>query len=149
MTAFVRIAEALRSAGLRVAETSTGARSQCPAHGSKGLTLAIRPNQKNPDGPVQLTCFAGCAAGDVLAELGLTLGDLYDDNTPRPRTPARPKPSPWDLLGDPGHFCDRIQQQEAIEASPEHRQHLRDLAAWAAPRPGDYAGGPSGDWGQG
>ncbi|TDO52618.1 hypothetical protein EV643_102457 [Kribbella sp. VKM Ac-2527] len=143
MSAYDNITDALRTAGMKVTESSNGARSQCPSHGSRGLSLAVRENPRNPDGPLHVTCFAGCETEAVLAELGLGLRDLYDSSrTVHRRGQSRPrrKPSPWDALGDPDHFASRCLQQEKLEASPEYQQHLRDLAEWAKPRPGDYIG---------
>lgn len=166
MTAYDNLTDALRSAGMRVTESSAGARSQCPAHNSRGLTLAMRRGTKNP-ATVQLTCHAGCDAGDVLAAIGLEWKDLYDDTGDRPWTPPRPRrePSPWDLLGDIEHFCDRIVQQEAIDAGPpfpkpEISHGVVDLdeldAAWAlhvrretAPEYGTGGGDGYGEWSAG
>lgn len=47
-------------------------RARCPAHRSKGLTLAIYADK---DG-IGLHCHAGCDRDDVLAALGLTWKDL-------------------------------------------------------------------------
>lgn len=163
MTAYDNLTDALRSAGMRVTESSAGARSQCPAHGSRGLTLAMRRGTKNP-ATVQLTCHAGCETEDVLAAIGLSFRDLYEDTTDRAWTPPRPRrqPSPWDLLGDINHFCDRIIQQEAIDAGPpfprtEIGKAIADLdeldAAWArhvrretAPEYGQGGGDGCGEW---
>jgi len=137
------VLEALRSVGMKVTESSNGARSQCPVHGSRSLTLAVRENPRNADGPLHVTCFAGCQTEAVLAELGLGLRDLYDGTFNRGLTSAprsRPKPSPWDALGDPDHFASRCQQQEQLEASPEYQRHRAELAEWAKPRPGDFPG---------
>lgn len=101
MSAYERVTDALRDGGMRVTESPAGARSQCPVHGSRGLTLAVRPNPKNPAGPLHVTCFAGCDIEAVLAELGLSLRDLYDgDDRQHSSTPPRSwrKPNPWDAL---------------------------------------------------
>lgn len=150
VSAYEHVTEALRTAGMKVTESSNGARSQCPVHGSRGLTLAVRENPRNPDGPLHVTCFAGCETEDVLTAISLGFRDLYDgtvhrrgQSTPRQRR----EPSPWDALGDIDHFCNRAARQQELEASPEYQQHLADLAEWAKSRPGDYLGGPSGDWG--
>lgn len=140
MPAYDSITDALRAAGMKVTESPNGARSQCPAHGSRGLTLAVRENPRNPDGPLHVTCFAGCETEDVLTALSLGFRDLYEGTghrgTSAPR--ERRKPSAWDTLGDPEHFASRCLQQEQLEASPEYQQHLADLAEWAKPRPGDW-----------
>lgn len=60
-------------------------RAQCPAHKSKGLSLAIAEYDRR----VLLHCFAGCDAGSVLTALGLSLRDLYDEPLDRDRQPIR------------------------------------------------------------
>lgn len=59
-------------------------RARCPAHGSRGLTLAIKDSGES----LLLHCHAGCGAADVLAATGLELADLYDtpiQSGPKPR----------------------------------------------------------------
>lgn len=52
-------------------------RARCPAHRSKGLTLAIYAGPER----VSITCHAGCNSDDILATLGLTWKDtLYKDD---------------------------------------------------------------------
>lgn len=50
----------------------------CPAHDDRKPSLSVR---ELDDGRVLLHCWVGCAAGDVVAAVGLTLGDLFP---PRP-----------------------------------------------------------------
>lgn len=52
-------------------------RSQCPAHGSTGLTLGIK---ECDDGTTLLKCFAGCSAEDILAAIGLPVSEMFNDN---------------------------------------------------------------------
>ncbi|WP_297477415.1 hypothetical protein [Ferrovum sp.] len=49
--------------------------AKCPAHDDTSPSLSIR---ELGDGRILLHCFAGCAATDVLAAIGLTLSDLFD-----------------------------------------------------------------------
>jgi len=57
-----------------VRQYGKGYRCDCPnGHTSRG-TLSIT---EGDDGRALLTCFAGCAAADVLAAIGLTLADLF------------------------------------------------------------------------
>jgi hypothetical protein len=49
-------------------------RARCPAHGSKGGTLAIKATA---NGTVLLKCHAGCTLDDVLLAAGLSAGDLF------------------------------------------------------------------------
>jgi hypothetical protein len=150
MSAYDNVTDALRTAGMKLTESSNGARSQCPSHGSRGLTLAVRENPRNPDGPLHVTCFAGCETEDVLTALSLGFRDLYDGTVHRREQFApsqRRKPSPWDVITDLEHFCNRAMRQQELEVSPEYHQHLANLAEWAKPRPGDYVG-LSGDRGR-
>jgi hypothetical protein len=133
MSAYDNVTDALCTAGLKVTESANGARSQCPAHGSRGLTLAVRNNPRNPDGPLHVTCFAGCETEDVLTALSLGFRDLYDgtvhrggQSTPRERR----KPSPWDLIPDPEHFASRCLQQQELEADPSYDPHRVHVTEW-------------------
>lgn len=76
-----------------VKQTGEGSwRARCPAHGSKGLTLAIREDTDR----VLLHCFAGCPVDHIVGAAGLELTDLFPprDTTRhghgrRPYFPAR------------------------------------------------------------
>lgn len=56
--------------------------ARCPAHADKRPSLSIR---ETTDGRVLLHCWTGCSAGDVVAAVGLQLGDLFP-----PRERGRP-----------------------------------------------------------
>lgn len=63
--------------------------AKCPAHGDRSPSLTIRLED---DGRILLHCFAGCAAPDVVAALGLGMTDLFPepltrDFLPRIRAP--------------------------------------------------------------
>jgi len=68
----------------RVNKVSGGWRSRCPSHQSKSLSLAI---SEVDDGRVLLKCFAGCEALAILQSIGLTLSDLFPNDTKH--TPAQ------------------------------------------------------------
>lgn len=53
----------------------------CPAHDDRTPSLSIR---RTADGRVLLHCFAGCRTDDVLAALGLTWADLFQDDGRHP-----------------------------------------------------------------
>lgn len=55
----------------------------CPAHEDRSPSLSI----KRVDDRVLIHCFAGCAASDVLAAVGLSLADLYDRPLGHHRSP--------------------------------------------------------------
>ena len=46
----------------------------CPAHDDKTPSLAIR---QTADGVVLIRCFAGCAAHEIVAAVGMNLSDLF------------------------------------------------------------------------
>jgi hypothetical protein len=57
-----------------VITTGKGWRARCPAHGGKSASLAITDGD---NGTLLLHCFAGCQVHDVLAAVGLRVGDLF------------------------------------------------------------------------
>lgn len=139
--AYERVLTELRRVGMKVWESNGHARAQCPVHGSRGLTLAIRPPKKPPGTP-EITCFAGCEDTEVLAELGMTLRDLYLFDPSQPRPPARPRPptSPWDLVRDPEHLANRIQETETQENDPTYWDRRADELAAAHAHMTDFPG---------
>ena len=59
----------------------------CPAHDDRRPSLSLRHAEER----VLLHCWSGCAAGDIVAALGLSLADLFDDNERHAyHTPRRP-----------------------------------------------------------
>ena len=61
-----------------------GFRAKCPSCGGNGLKLSIG---ETSTGAVLLHCFGGCAPAEVLAAVGLQLGDLFPERL-RPMTDA-------------------------------------------------------------
>ena len=53
-----------------------GYMARCPAHDDKTPSLAL---SELSDGRILIKCFAGCGASDVLAAVGLEMGDLFPD----------------------------------------------------------------------
>jgi len=49
--------------------------SRCPAHDDRSPSLSVRQVHDR----VLIRCWAGCTAAEVVAAVGLTLADLYDD----------------------------------------------------------------------
>lgn len=73
-----RVLDALRAQGGRLHESAqTRGRwvAQCPAHEDNQPSLSIR----QVEGQALLRCHAGCDTPDVVAELGLTMRDLFDE----------------------------------------------------------------------
>jgi hypothetical protein len=48
--------------------------AKCPAHDDRNPSLSIR---ETSDGTVLLKCWSGCTAAEVVAAVGLELGDLF------------------------------------------------------------------------
>ncbi|MER6065079.1 DUF927 domain-containing protein [Streptomyces sp. NPDC001792] len=81
MSAHNRVKEALQAHGSR----GRGAAWQCPAHDDRTASLSVGRGSKG----VVLKCQAGCSTEDVVAALGLTMRDLFDeprDNGGRSKT---------------------------------------------------------------
>ncbi|NOS82768.1 MAG: hypothetical protein HOP32_14420 [Nitrospira sp.] len=51
--------------------------AKCPAHPDKSPSLSIK---EGADGRILLHDFAGCTPAEIVAALGLTLGDLFADH---------------------------------------------------------------------
>ena len=56
-------------------------KTQCPAHNDDKPSLWI--SERRDGKGVVIKCLAGCETTDVVAALGLTLADLFDDDTAR------------------------------------------------------------------
>jgi putative DNA primase/helicase len=52
----------------------------CPGHDDRNASLSIKVGQ---DGKVLLNCHAGCKASDIAASIGLTMADLFPEETKR------------------------------------------------------------------
>jgi hypothetical protein len=82
MTAYERIIDALRANGSEVIERGGGqVNAQCPAHDDGRASLSVGP--RGDGNGVVLHCHANCDYTDVLAALGLSPSDLFDE--PRKR----------------------------------------------------------------
>lgn len=62
-------------------------RAQCPAHQSRGPSLAVADNE----GRILIHCFSGCSPEAVLSSVGLSFADLFD----RPLGEFSPQKSPF------------------------------------------------------
>ena len=61
----------------KVKRNSSGtAQCICPAHDDKEASLTI---SRGKDGKTLIYCHAGCSTGEVLAAVGLSLSDLFED----------------------------------------------------------------------
>lgn len=72
--------------------------ARCPAHDDSGPSLAIR---ETDDGRVLMHCFAGCSVHNVLAAIGMDIGDLFPAKPQSPGAGSPRERRPWrasDLL---------------------------------------------------
>jgi hypothetical protein len=76
--ALQRLIDALRDQGSIIRESGSATMAQCPAHEDNNPSLSIG-ERKDGRGAI-LKCHAGCSHLDVLAALGLTESDLFDDD---------------------------------------------------------------------
>ena len=78
MTAFDKLLDALRAHGDNVQENGDKARAHCPAHnGTSDDSLAI--DSRDDGKGIIVYCHANCETPSVMAALGLTMSDLFDD----------------------------------------------------------------------
>ncbi len=68
--------------------------ARCPGHQDKAPSLSIR----EIDDRALIHCFAGCAAPDVLAAVGLRLSDLFSDRQPFEAPPKHTRVPLRDLI---------------------------------------------------
>ena len=83
MSAKTRVIDALQANGSR----GHGAAWQCPSHDDRTASLSVGRGSKG----AVLKCQAGCATEDVVAALGLTMADLFDE----PRENDRRAKTDW------------------------------------------------------
>lgn len=86
--------------------------ARCPAHEDRSPSLSIR---EATDGRVLLHCHAGCEVSDIVESLGLTLGDLFPDETRR-----QPVPTKKD-------FEDEFYYLDLAKAIKEQGRHMDEL----------------------
>ena len=83
----------------RVRKTGAGRWiARCPAHDDMGPSLSVR---ELADGRVLIHCFAGCAAGDVLAAIGIDMAALFPDEPDR------------DCIGRSGNWQAAVNRRDA------------------------------------
>jgi hypothetical protein len=73
-------------------------RARCPVHGSHGPTLAVSQGKAG----AVVKCHAQCETTDVLAAIGLSMRDLYDEPRETGQWPTRVTtraPSPYEQVG--------------------------------------------------
>lgn len=75
-----RIRDALEEHGCRPYGDGRRFRARCPVHESRGLTLSVWQGRTG----AVIKCFAACDNSDVLATLGLSWADAFDEPLSRP-----------------------------------------------------------------
>lgn len=100
-----------------------GFMARCPAHddGTASLSINIGTNQ-----PVVLHCHANCDTNDILAQIGLTWGDISEPREEHPKldvwTPAGPAIAVYDYCDEEG----TILYQVCRTANKDFRQRVPD-----------------------
>lgn len=82
-SAYDRFADALLGATGSVIRNG---QARCPAHEDSSPSLSVSPGDKG----VKVHCHAGCRTEDVVAAVGLTMADLFDEAR-RPDASGRPQ----------------------------------------------------------
>ena len=106
-----------------VRETAPGQwLARCPAHEDRRPRLSIR---ELDDCTLLIKCFAGCAAPDIVAAVGLELRDLFPARLNHHRAPTRSRIPASDVLNAINHEAyvvdvvasDLIEHREIDEAT--------------------------------
>ena len=74
--AFDRLLAALDTRGYKVTGSDRQRKAQCPAHDDHNPSLSVT----GIEGQALVYCHAGCDTADVMAALGMTTRDLFDDS---------------------------------------------------------------------
>jgi 5S rRNA maturation endonuclease (ribonuclease M5) len=114
VSALERVVSALEERGLRTRASGGSVQAQCPAHDDGMPSLSLRSTAD----AVLVHCHAGCAVDDVLAELGMTKRDLFDE----PRTEYR-----YQDAG--GRLTRTVQRLYGEDGKKTFRQQVADKAA--------------------
>lgn len=139
-----RIRDTLDGLGYRVNDRGSTLRTRCPAKHHRTRTQLDVTDMGDR---VLIHCHAGCAPEEVLAALGVTWADVFENTTSwkgitksgraPDAPPPRPEPSP---VPDPDHLVDRIDQHQHDLDDPGY--WMGRAAEWqdAAPKPGQFTG---------
>lgn len=111
ITALDRVRAALESFG-PVKMSGGSILARCPAHEDRNPSLSVR----GIDGQVLVFCHAGCETRDVVAALGLTMRDLFDD------------PRGIEYRYDNGRTVTRTPDKRFRQAHTDHPPELYRLA---------------------
>ena len=78
-----------------IRRSNGGLLAKCPGHDDKNQSLAVGVGMK---GQVIFKCFAGCTVDEIVGAMGLTISDLYPDNSHSYEKQTRSGFSAWQLL---------------------------------------------------
>ena len=117
---------ALEDLGSRYRHQGEHVQAVCPAHQDREPSLSI---DWKPSGKTLITCRAGCRTADVIAALGLSWGDLYDEPRDKDRWSPRPARRP---AADPMDGLRRVLERAVamINAKAAQRHWRRWTPAW-------------------
>lgn len=112
---------------------------RCPAHDDRTASLCVREGVNRNGAPcLFVKCQAGCSTEDVLRAMGLTMRDLYIENTPgQPvvHTAKQPKNKPlgklttvYDYTDEAGAVLFQVCRYES-ESGKTFRQRVPDASA--------------------
>jgi hypothetical protein len=122
-----RVREALVEHGCAPRGSNLKLRARCPVHGSHGPTLAISQGRAG----AIVKCHAQCETPDILAAIGLSWPDLYDEPRDGGHWPVRVtprKPAPYEEVG-------RVLARAAVICAT--REALQDTARFRPARTPD------------
>lgn len=119
MTALDRILDALAERGLRTRASGGAHQAQCPAHEDRNPSLSLR----HAGDSVLIHCHGGCDTDDVLAELGMTRRDLYDE----PRGNELARYTYTDAAGQPTRTVHRLDGKQFRQSGDKTRVQLYRL----------------------
>jgi hypothetical protein len=106
--------------------------ARCPAHDDRNPSLSIR---ETSDGTILLKCWSGCSAAEVVAAVGLELGDLFpktERTSKKYRDRHRLRPADALLLLGREAILVSIAAQQVRDGEPLSDEDLDRVATAAA-----------------
>ena len=118
--------------------------ARCPSHGDQHSSLSVAVGD---DGRILLHCHAGCSSADVAAALGLSMKDLFTENTTPKKSSGERATFEAEYFYRGGDLK-KVKMREPGGGKRCYWMHLED-GAWKAGRngiePGLYTPGPLGN----
>ena len=94
-----------------VLESSGSWKALCPAHDDRELNLSA---SEADDGRTPIKCFAGCEATEIIAELGLEMGDLFERRNGHRKNPHSTPEN--DTCWRQGHYPLPLHREKAVSS---------------------------------